>query len=67
MKTTLVWISSFIVFLLICVFASAYEEEKNRQFKIDMANYGLEQCVNPYSKFTTTEVIWVKTCPEHLK
>ena len=67
MKTTLVWMSSFIVFLLICVFVSIYEEEKGRQFKIDMSNSGLEQCVNPCSKFITTEVIWVKTCPEHFK
>ena len=68
MKTTLVWISSFIVLLLICIVASAYEAEKDKQFKIDMANSGLEQCVNPYaSKNSSQEVIWVRTCPEHLK
>ena len=67
MRTTLVWIAAFFGFCLMCIYSSETASTKEKQFKIDMANSGLEQCVNPYSKYNSTEVIWVRTCPEHLK
>ena len=68
MKTTLVWIAAFFAFIIMCIYLSESESLREKQFKIDMANSGLEQCVNPYaSKNSSQEVIWVRTCPEHLK
>lgn len=68
MKTTLIWIAAFFAFIIMCIYSSDIASTKEKQFKVDMANAGLEQCVNPYaSKNSSKEVIWVKTCPEHLK
>ena len=68
MKTTSIIIVAFFMFLALCVYTSEQESEKEKQFKINMANAGLEQCINPYSRCNLgQEVSWVKTCPEHLK
>ena len=68
MKTTLVWIAAFFAFIIMCIYSSETASTKDKQFKVDMANTGLEQCVNPYaSKNSSQQVIWVRTCPEHLK
>lgn len=67
MKIILISIISFFTFIVFCAYTLEYSSAEERKFNIEMANNGLEQCHNPYSKYQGTEVIWVRTCPEHLK